>query len=83
MKFCYNLLLLFFACTAMAQDVDAVFGKITKQLHLSDTASHPDLFLHFDKNVYKANENVWFSAYLLNTAKLSDHHTLHLSLIHI
>lgn len=81
MKFCYTLLLLFLACTAMAQDVDAVFSKINKQLHLNDTASHPDLFLHFDKNVYKANENVWFSAYLLNTAKLSDHHTLHIVLL--
>jgi hypothetical protein len=81
MKFCYTLLLLFIACTATAQEVDAVFGKITKQLHLSDTASHPDLFLHFDKNVYRANENVWFSAYLLNTPKFSDHHTLHIVLL--
>ncbi|MFP5438504.1 MAG: hypothetical protein ACLGH8_11995 [Bacteroidia bacterium] len=81
MKFCPTLLMLFLACAAMAQDVDAVFGKITKQLHLNDTASHPDLFLHFDKNVYKANENVWFSAYLLNTSKFSDHHTLHIVLL--
>ncbi|MDT3401775.1 hypothetical protein [Mucilaginibacter terrae] len=39
------------------------------------------LFAHFDKTVYTNNENVWFTAYLLNAVNLNQHHTLLVSLV--
>ncbi|WP_345952468.1 hypothetical protein [Mucilaginibacter sp. PAMB04168] len=39
------------------------------------------LFAHFDKTVYTNNENVWFTAYLLNCNTYADHHTLSVSLV--
>lgn len=39
------------------------------------------LFAHFDKTIYTTNENVWFTAYLLNAANVNEHNTLSVSLI--
>lgn len=40
------------------------------------------LFVHFDKNVYTNNDQVWFTAYLLKAvAAIEAYHTLYLSLI--
>jgi NAD-dependent dihydropyrimidine dehydrogenase PreA subunit len=40
------------------------------------------LFVHFDKNVYTNNDQVWFTGYLLKTiTNLDQYHTLYLSLI--
>ncbi|RYY06061.1 MAG: hypothetical protein EOP43_07365, partial [Sphingobacteriaceae bacterium] len=47
-----------------------------KQTHPATT-----LFAHFDKTVYTNNENVWFTAYLLNCTKVDQHHTLAISLV--
>jgi len=41
-----------------------------------------NLFVHFDKNIYTNNDQVWFSGYLLKTiTNLDQYHTLYLSLI--
>jgi|GEM_PF-247422 len=41
----------------------------------------PLLFMHFDKNVYSNNENIWFTGYLLYNATASPYKTLSLALI--
>jgi len=45
--------------------------------------SAPNLFVHFDKNIYANNETVWFTGYLLNldSASTSKHELLALALI--
>lgn len=41
-----------------------------------------NLFVHFDKNVYTNNDQVWFTAYLLKTVTdIKAYHTLYLSLV--
>lgn len=39
------------------------------------------LFVHFDKTLYTNNDNVWFTAYLLNCNNMQLHHTLSVSLV--
>ncbi|PJJ80443.1 hypothetical protein [Mucilaginibacter auburnensis] len=41
----------------------------------------PALFIHFDKNVYSNNENVWFTGYLLNYTDAALYNTLSLALV--
>ncbi len=41
----------------------------------------PALFLHFDKNVYTNNENVWFTAYMLNVADYKLYNILSVELV--
>jgi hypothetical protein len=41
----------------------------------------PLLFVHFDKNVYSNNENIWFAAYLLNCYDAKRYKTLSVALI--
>ena len=41
----------------------------------------PVLFMHFDKNVYSNNENVWFTGYLLDNIDNSRYKTLSLTLV--
>ncbi len=45
--------------------------------------AHPSslLFAHFDKTVYTNNENIWFTAYLLNCTNPELHNTLSVALI--
>ena len=47
-----------------------------RQAHPSST-----LFVHFDKTLYTNNDNVWFTAYLLNCAKPQLYNTLSVSLV--
>ncbi len=75
MKFKIVLLLIFScllcAITAKAQNADKSFAdSLAKKFdyyRLKNT--HGVLFAHFDKTVYTNNENVWFTAYLLNNDK--------------
>ncbi|WP_147273584.1 hypothetical protein [Pedobacter chinensis] len=40
------------------------------------------LFVHFDKNIYSNNDQVWFTGYLLKTiTNLNNYHTLYVSLV--
>jgi len=68
-----------------AQSADSITQKISAislQLGLSDSAAfYPDVFLHLDKTVYLTDENIWFSAYLLNGSNIERHHTLHVVLV--
>jgi hypothetical protein len=41
----------------------------------------PVLFIHFDKNVYSNNENVWFTGYFLNMVNAKPYKTLSVALI--
>jgi len=41
----------------------------------------PALFIHFDKNVYANNENVWFTGYVLGNFDASRYKTLSLALV--
>src|ERR1700743_586449 len=46
-------------------DIDSLISRES----FSGSNSSSVLFVHFDKNIYINNENVWFTAYLLNSAK--------------
>jgi|GEM_PF-1953105 len=81
MKFYYCLAFLFLTLTLKAQNTDSVFRSLSRQLYLTDTVSDADLFLHFDKTIYTASENAWFSAYLMHATNLQDYHTLYVTLI--
>ncbi|MGI4751883.1 MAG: hypothetical protein ACRYFB_14720 [Janthinobacterium lividum] len=61
-----------------AQLQDSLKNKLNiyRQIHPSTT-----LFAHFDKTIYTNNENVWFTAYLLNTTQLNQHSVLAVSLV--
>lgn len=51
-------------------------------LNLYGTKHHsPVLFMHFDKNVYSNNENVWFTGYILDNPDSSRYKTLSLALV--
>ncbi|MCX3266270.1 hypothetical protein OQZ29_16040 [Pedobacter agri] len=64
---------------AQVQSFDVVADNL-KSYHLQHNRS--TLFIHFDKNVYTNNDQVWFTAYLLKAAVKSDQfHTLYLSLV--
>lgn len=41
----------------------------------------PKMFVHFDKTIYSNNENVWLTAYLLDTTSVDKHTTLIVNLI--
>jgi hypothetical protein len=77
----YGLVLLLLAFTAKAQTPDSLFRRLARQLALSDTATRSTVFLHLDKTVYAADENVWFAAYLLHAPPSQAHHTLYLTLL--
>lgn len=70
------------ACTVFAQNEtklqDSLKIKLSwyKQIHPSTT-----LFAHFDKTIYTNNENVWFTAYLLNAVNFNQHSILAVSLV--
>ncbi|WP_343524477.1 hypothetical protein [Pedobacter sp.] len=50
--------------------------------HYGLNRSESDLYVHFDKNVYTNNDQVWFTAYLLKTiTDMKQYHTLYLSLV--
>ncbi|CAM3753932.1 hypothetical protein MUGA111182_07450 [Mucilaginibacter galii] len=66
----------------IAQSANVLSNTIQRKLSLYQQ-KHPAslLFVHFDKTLYSGNENVWFTAYLLNCNTPQLHHTLSISLI--
>lgn len=62
-----------------AQEVDSLIKVIRQYGNQNATSS---IFVHFDKNVYSNNDQVWFTGYLLEgIAPIADYHTLHLALV--
>lgn len=75
---CCLLLLSGFA-KAQHHELDSVAVNL-RQYGLNTVRS--GLFVHFDKNTYTNNDQVWFTGYLLSTvAKVEQYHTLYLSLV--
>jgi len=81
---CYKLLLsalllVFTTATAYCQRrVDSLNNQIS--LYGIKNQS-PILFIHFDKNVYASNEDVWFTAYLLNVTDYWIYNILSVALV--
>lgn len=63
MKRLLYLLFIFVSFSTQAQTVNDLGIKLNLY---GITNRSPFLFVHFDKNVYSINENVWFTAYLFN-----------------
>lgn len=73
------LLLLVFDAQAQQQQLDSVAISLGRYGY---QAKQSCLFVHFDKNIYTNNDQVWFTAYLLNAAARSNqYHTLYISLV--
>lgn len=63
--------------TVLPAAVDAYVEQSAALFH------HTQIYLHTDKTQYVSNENIWFSAYLLQTPfSLNDYTTLYVSLAH-
>lgn len=58
--------------------VDSLINKIDKYGINHHT---PEMFVHFDKTIYSNNENVWLTAYLLDSTDINKHTTLIVNLI--
>jgi hypothetical protein len=58
--------------------IDSIFNKIDRYGINYHT---PEMFVHFDKTIYSTNENVWLTAYLLDTLKQAEQNTLIVSLV--
>jgi len=72
-------LLLFVKAGAQDLKLDSIAKNIHNYALKTDQSS---LFIHFDKNVYTNNDQVWFTGYLLKAiTDLDQYHTLYLSLI--
>jgi hypothetical protein len=72
---------LLFLVNVKAQDkkLDSIALNINRYALKNAESS---LFVHFDKNVYTNNDQVWFTGYLLKSiTNLDQYHTLYLSLI--
>ncbi len=82
---CCLLLLLFITCggLSLAQTVAPAKRPLFDSLLNLYAAKQrsPVLFMHFDKNVYSNNENVWFTGYLLDNTDNSKYRTLSLALV--
>jgi hypothetical protein len=64
--------------SVMAQQTPDVTSKINLY---SIKKQAPVLFIHFDKNVYSNNENVWFTGYFFNLVDTKAYKTLSVALI--
>lgn len=75
--------LLFLSNQLQAQKHEQLINPILEKMEWYGYKHTPSiLFVHFDKNIYTSNENVWFSAYLLSSlTQIKSHHTLSVSLI--
>lgn len=74
-------LLVLICVSAKAQDhqLDSVATNLN---NYGLSSAQSSLFVHFDKNVYTNNDQVWFTAYLLKAVTdLKAYHTLYLSLV--
>ncbi|RZL53055.1 MAG: hypothetical protein EOO93_21415, partial [Pedobacter sp.] len=75
------LIIIFFSIKLNAQvnKVDSI-ANVLERFSLQNKSS--TLFIHFDKNVYTNNDQVWFTGYLLKTiTDISNYNTLYLSLV--
>ncbi|SDG99072.1 hypothetical protein SAMN05421827_11462 [Pedobacter terrae] len=73
------IILLFVNTKAQDVKLDSVVSNINRY---GIKTAQSNLFVHFDKNIYTNNDQVWFSGYLLKTiTSLDQYHTLYLSLI--
>lgn len=72
----------FLASSLTAQNPDSLFAKINASLALPDSVANTgDLFLQLDKTIYHSSDEIWFNAFLLNSAEVNQHHTIHVLLI--
>jgi len=74
-------LLVLLCVSAKAQDhqLDSVATNLN---NYGLSTAQSSLFVHFDKNVYTNNDQVWFTAYLLRAVTdMKAYHTLYLSLV--
>jgi len=77
LSFCLLLLLVAYSSVLRAQQ-----ARFDSLLNLYNAKHHaPVLFMHFDKNIYSNNENVWFTGYLLDNIDNSKYKTLSLALV--
>lgn len=57
---------------------DSIYKRLAES---SSAFHHTQLYLHADKSVYVHNENIWFTAYILNSPHdLPENHTLYVCL---
>ncbi len=61
-----------------SQFIDTILAKL-ELYSINKPASI--LFVHYDKTIYTNNENIWFTAYLLNDTNTIAHHTLAIVLV--
>lgn len=70
-------MLVFCSLYCLGQETTAITDSIFKKAAFySKKMDAPTLFVHFDKTVYVSNEMVWFTAYLLNSGKHINDHTI-------
>lgn len=72
------------ACTVdtKAQVRPTFIDSLFKQVERYGINNHvPEMFVHFDKTIYSNNENVWLTAYLLDTTNVNKNTTLIVNLI--
>lgn len=78
----FLLLLLVLSFTLRAQQLVGTIGTITDKINFySIKKQAPILFIHFDKNVYSNNENVWFTGYFFNMVNEKAYRTLSVALV--
>ena len=66
------LLLFFINQAALAQTADTTTRALLQYFnYYSIKTSHTLMFVHLDKTVYVNNDNIWFTAYLLNCTKVN------------
>jgi hypothetical protein len=75
------LLLASLSATAQQND-DAVIDALDSTFQqYAANLQQPDLYLHLDKTIYVHQENIWFTAYLLNNMPVEPQHTLYVLLV--
>jgi len=79
----YSILLLTLLLLAKVKAQDKKLDSIAINLdRYASKNAESSLFVHFDKNVYTNNDQVWFTGYLLKAITgIDQYHTLYLSLI--
>ncbi|MBB5395898.1 hypothetical protein [Mucilaginibacter sp. AK015] len=88
-KFIFRLIscILFFLMASpalFAQDEAELSDTLVAKMNLYGLKDQsPVLFVHFDKNIYTNNEEIWFTGYLISSDinKVKEHHILSVSLI--
>ena len=71
------------ASISPAQKSSSQIDSLITKMHVyAVNRINTTLFVHFDKTIYSNHENVWFTAYLLNTNEdIKDYNTLSIALI--